>query len=61
MEFYDLFPESPTLRDAMQISQVEFFTLFVATFALVGALTPLARRIAISKKIVDNPNQGHKT
>lgn len=60
-EFYDLFPESPTLRDAMKISHVEFFTLFLATFVLVGALTPLARRIAISKKIVDNPNQGHKT
>jgi len=45
----------------MQISHVEYFTLFVATFALVGALTPVARKVAISKKIVDNPNQGHKT
>lgn len=45
----------------MRISSVEFFMLFVTTFVLVGLLTPLARKIAISKEIVDNPNQGHKT
>ena len=45
----------------MGISNTEYFALFVATFALVGLLTPLARKVALSKSIVDNPNQGHKT
>ncbi len=45
----------------MGISNTEYFALFVATFVLVGLLTPLARKFALSKQIVDNPNQGHKT
>lgn len=45
----------------MGISNTEYFALFVTTFALVGLLTPLARQFALSKSIVDNPNQGHKT
>ncbi|MGA1279846.1 MAG: glycosyltransferase family 4 protein [Candidatus Nanopelagicaceae bacterium] len=45
----------------MGITNMEYFALFVTTFALVGLLTPLARSIALKKSIVDNPNQGHKT
>ena len=45
----------------MAISNLEFFLLFLSTFIVVGFLTPLARKIAISRDIVDNPNQGHKT
>lgn len=45
----------------MGITNIEYFALFVTTFVLVGLLTPLARRLALSKSIVDNPNQGHKT
>jgi UDP-GlcNAc:undecaprenyl-phosphate/decaprenyl-phosphate GlcNAc-1-phosphate transferase len=45
----------------MGISNTEYFALFVTTFVLVGVLTPLARRFALSRSIVDNPNQGHKT
>jgi len=45
----------------MGISNTEYFALFVTTFVLVGMLTPLARKVALSKSIVDNPNQGHKT
>ena len=45
----------------MGISNTEYFALFVTTFVLVGILTPLARKFALSKSIVDNPNQGHKT
>lgn len=45
----------------MGISDMEYFALFVTTFVLVGILTPLARKFALSKSIVDNPNQGHKT
>ncbi len=45
----------------MGISNTEYFALFVTTFVLVGLLTPLARKFALSKEIVDNPNQGHKT
>jgi UDP-GlcNAc:undecaprenyl-phosphate GlcNAc-1-phosphate transferase len=46
---------------SMGISDTEYFSLFVTTFVLVGSLTPLARQFALTKKIVDNPNQGHKT
>jgi len=45
----------------MGISNTEYFSLFVITFVLVGLLTPLVRQFALSKSIVDNPNQGHKT
>lgn len=45
----------------MGISNTEYFALFVTTFVLVGVLTPMARRFALARSIVDNPNQGHKT
>jgi UDP-GlcNAc:undecaprenyl-phosphate GlcNAc-1-phosphate transferase len=45
----------------MQATGLQYFLLFFATFALVGALTPVMRKIAISKKIYDLPNAAHKT
>ena len=45
----------------MGISNLDYFTLFVSAFVLVGALTPLMRRIAIKNEVFDSPLQGHKT
>ena len=45
----------------MQATGFQYFLLFFATFALVGTLTPIMRKIAISKKIYDLPNAAHKT
>ncbi|CAB4538961.1 MAG: hypothetical protein F2528_02490 [Actinobacteria bacterium] len=45
----------------MQVEFIEYFLLFVATFIFVGLLTPLMRKVAISKKIYDLPNSAHKT
>ena len=45
----------------MLIPYNQFFTLFVISYALVGALTPLMRKIAVSKKIFDKPNSAHKS
>ena len=45
----------------MQATGFQYFLLFFATFALVGTLTPVMRKIAISKKIYDLPNAAHKT
>jgi UDP-GlcNAc:undecaprenyl-phosphate GlcNAc-1-phosphate transferase len=45
----------------MQATGLQYFLLFFATFALVGTLTPVMRKIAISKKIYDLPNAAHKT
>jgi UDP-GlcNAc:undecaprenyl-phosphate/decaprenyl-phosphate GlcNAc-1-phosphate transferase len=45
----------------MQATGFQYFLLFFATFALVGTLTPVMRKIAISKKIYDLPNASHKT
>jgi UDP-GlcNAc:undecaprenyl-phosphate GlcNAc-1-phosphate transferase len=45
----------------MLIPYNQFFTLFVVSYVLVGALTPLMRKIAISKKIFDKPNSEHKS
>jgi UDP-GlcNAc:undecaprenyl-phosphate GlcNAc-1-phosphate transferase len=45
----------------MQATGFQYFLLFFATFALVGGLTPVMRKIAISKKIYDLPNAAHKT
>ena len=45
----------------MQATGLQYFLLFFATFALVGTLTPIMRKIAISKKIYDLPNAAHKT
>jgi UDP-GlcNAc:undecaprenyl-phosphate GlcNAc-1-phosphate transferase len=45
----------------MLIPYNQFFTLFVFSYVLVGALTPLMRKIAVSKKIFDKPNSEHKS
>ncbi len=45
----------------MQISTIDYALLFLATFAVVGALTPLARKFAISRNVIDAPNLAHKT
>ena len=45
----------------MTISDFQYFLLFVLTFAFVGFLTPVMRKVAISNKIYDNPNSAHKT
>jgi UDP-GlcNAc:undecaprenyl-phosphate GlcNAc-1-phosphate transferase len=45
----------------MGITNQEYFYLFLASFVLVGFLTPLMRRIAIAKNVVDRPNSAHKS
>ena len=45
----------------MGISHLQYFFLFVVTFTLVGFLTPIARRVAISQKVYDVPTAAHKT
>ena len=45
----------------MGISHLQYFLLFVTTFAVVGFLTPIARRIAIKQKVYDVPTAAHKT
>ena len=45
----------------MAISNFHYFLLFVSTFIVVGFLTPVMRKIAITNKIYDNPNSAHKT
>ena len=45
----------------MPFSYNQLFTLFIVSYVLVGALTPLMRKIAIAKKIFDKPNSAHKS
>ena len=45
----------------MQLSSLQYLILFASSFVCVGALTPLMRKIAINKEIVDKPNESHKT
>ena len=45
----------------MGITNKEYFLLFVTSYLLVGALTPLMRKIALATNIVDNPNAAHKS
>jgi UDP-GlcNAc:undecaprenyl-phosphate GlcNAc-1-phosphate transferase len=45
----------------MIISQFDYFILFVSSYLLVGVLTPLMRKIAIAKEILDYPNSTHKS
>jgi UDP-GlcNAc:undecaprenyl-phosphate GlcNAc-1-phosphate transferase len=45
----------------MQISDIQYFTLFVITYSLVGLLTPVMRKVAISKQILDTPTSAHKS
>lgn len=45
----------------MVISHIEFFGLFVFSYALVGLLTPLMRKVALVKGVLDRPNSAHKS
>ena len=45
----------------MAISQVDYFFLFVISYVLVGLLTPLMRKIALAKGVLDRPNSAHKS
>ena len=45
----------------MNISQVDYFLLFITSYALVGLLTPLMRKLAIAQGIFDHPNSAHKS
>jgi UDP-GlcNAc:undecaprenyl-phosphate GlcNAc-1-phosphate transferase len=45
----------------MVISQVDYFFLFVISFALVGLLTPIMRKIALAQGVLDLPNSAHKS
>jgi len=45
----------------MSISHWQNFLLFTSAFVLVGMLTPLMRKIAINKEILDRPNAAHKS
>ena len=45
----------------MGITNKEYFLLFVGAYLLVGALTPLMRKIAIATNVVDQPNASHKS
>ena len=45
----------------MGITNKEYFLLFVMAYLLVGALTPLMRRIAIATDVIDRPNSLHKS
>ena len=45
----------------MAISNTEYFLLFVITYALVGLLTPVMRKIAIANQILDLPTSSHKS
>ena len=45
----------------MAIANTEYFLLFVITYALVGVLTPIMRKIAIANQILDVPTSSHKS
>ena len=45
----------------MAITDFQYFLLFVSTFVVVGFLTPVMRKIAITNKIYDSPTAAHKT
>lgn len=45
----------------MLITTTEYFLLFLFAFGIVAVLTPVMRKIAISKKILDLPVSSHKS
>ena len=45
----------------MNITNFQYFILFVSSYALVGILTPIMRKVALSKGILDQPDSSHKT
>lgn len=45
----------------MVISNIEYFLMFVITYALVGLLTPIMRKIAVTNQMLDQPTSSHKS
>lgn len=45
----------------MGFSWVNYLSLFVFSFLLVGFSTPLIRKVAVRFQVVDSPDQDHKT
>jgi len=45
----------------MKLSQSDYFLLFVSSFSLVGILTPIMRRVALTYGVIDTPTEAHKT
>jgi UDP-GlcNAc:undecaprenyl-phosphate GlcNAc-1-phosphate transferase len=45
----------------MLISNYQYLAVFILSFILVGALTPVMRKVAIKNKIFDLPNSMHKS
>ena len=45
----------------MDITNTEYFLLFVISYLLVGVLTPVMKKIAIATDVVDRPNSSHKS
>jgi len=45
----------------MAISQVDYFILFIISYVLVGLLTPIMRKIALTQGVLDRPNSAHKS
>ena len=45
----------------MLISNYQYITVFILSFILVGALTPVMRKVAIKNNIFDLPNTSHKS
>ena len=45
----------------MLISNYQYLTVFILSFILVGALTPVMRKVAIKNNIFDLPNTSHKS
>ena len=43
------------------VTKYQFYLLFTSSFVLVGLLTPIIRRIAITHKVIDKPNSHHKS
>ena len=45
----------------MAISQVDYFILFIISYVLVGLLTPVMRKVALARGVLDLPNSAHKS
>jgi len=45
----------------MLISNYQYLAVFILSFILVGALTPIMRKVAIKNNIFDLPNTSHKS
>lgn len=43
------------------VTSNQYLILFITTFVLVGALTPLMRKVALRTNFVDHPNMAHKS